>query len=54
MSSPYPTEQDLDQSRRVNFDAKLWKRLQSLATHPDHGAPDSAPDVVRSEQSPCS
>lgn len=45
MSSPYPTEQDLDQSRRVNLDAKLWKRLQSLATHPDHGAPDSAPDV---------
>lgn len=36
----YPTEQDLDQLRRVNFDAKLWKRLQSLATHPDHGTPD--------------
>lgn len=36
----YPTEQDLDQSRRVNFDPKLYKRLQTLAKHPTHGTPD--------------
>lgn len=36
----YPTEQDLDQSRRVNFDPKLYARLQTLATHPTHGTPD--------------
>ncbi len=36
----YPTEQDLDQTRRVNFDPKLYKRLQTLATHPTHGSPD--------------
>lgn len=36
----YPSEQDLDQSRRVNFDPKLYKRLQSLAKHPSHGTPD--------------
>ncbi|MBD3677566.1 MAG: N-6 DNA methylase [Rhodobacteraceae bacterium] len=36
----YPDEQDLDQTRRVNFDAKLWKKLQGLAKHPDHGTPD--------------
>ncbi|QYZ68835.1 type ISP restriction/modification enzyme [Neotabrizicola shimadae] len=36
----YPTEQDLDQSRRINFDPKLYDRLQALATHPTHGTPD--------------
>lgn len=36
----YPDEQDLDQTRRVNFDPKLYKRLQKLATHPAHGTPD--------------
>ena len=36
----YPTEQDLDQSRRVNFDPKLYARLQALAAHPTHGTPD--------------
>ncbi len=36
----YPTEQDLDQSRRVNFDPKLCARLQALAKHPTHGTPD--------------
>ncbi len=36
----YPSEQDLDQSRRVNFDPKLYKRLQSLAKHPTLGTPD--------------
>lgn len=36
----YPTEQDLDQTRRVNFDPKLWKQLQTLATHTVHGTPD--------------
>ncbi len=36
----YPTEQDLDQSRRVNFDPKVYQKLQTLAAHPTHGAPD--------------
>ncbi|RUS64914.1 DNA methyltransferase [Pseudorhodobacter sp. E13] len=36
----YPDDQDLDQTRRVNFDAKLYKRLQKLAAHPDKGIPD--------------
>lgn len=36
----YPDEQDLDQTRRVNFDRKLYKRLQELAAHPSHGTPD--------------
>lgn len=36
----YPTEQDLDKTRRVNFDEKLYQRLQKLATHPKHGTPD--------------
>ncbi len=36
----YPDEQDLDQTRRVNFDRKLYKRLQEMAAHPDKGSPD--------------
>lgn len=36
----YPDEQDFDQTRCVNFDTKLYKRLQKLATHPAHDTPD--------------
>lgn len=36
----YPDEQDLDQTRRINFDPKLWKKLQKLAKHPNHSIPD--------------
>jgi predicted helicase len=36
----YPAEQDLDQSRQVNFDPKLYKRIQSLGAHPANGVPD--------------
>jgi len=36
----YPDEQDLDKTRRVNFDRKLYKRLQEMAAHPDKGTPD--------------
>lgn len=36
----YPDEQDFDQTRRVNFDEKLYQRLQELATHPTRGTPD--------------
>lgn len=36
----YPTEQDLDQSLRINFDPKLYARLQALAQHSTHGTPD--------------
>lgn len=36
----YPDEQDLDQTRRVNFEPKLYKKLQKLAKHPTQGTPD--------------
>lgn len=36
----YPSEQDLDKTRRVNFDEKLYQRLQKLAAHPKNGTPD--------------
>ena len=36
----YPDKQDFDQSRRVNFDPKLWKKLQKLANQLNHGTPN--------------
>ncbi|MDO8837396.1 MAG: type ISP restriction/modification enzyme [Parvibaculum sp.] len=36
----YPSESDLDQTRRVNFDPKLWKKLKGLAKDKKHGEPD--------------
>jgi predicted helicase len=36
----YPTEQDLDQTRRVNMDPKIRKQIEDLAAHPTHGRPD--------------
>lgn len=36
----YPAEPDFDQSPQVNFDSKLYKRLQKLGTHTAHGVPD--------------
>lgn len=36
----YPTEQDLDQTRRINLDPKLWKKLRALAADAAHGDPD--------------
>lgn len=36
----YPSEQDLDQTRRVNFEPALYARLQTLATDPQRGMPD--------------
>jgi len=36
----YPTEQELDQSRSINFDSEIYKRLQSLASHPERGQAD--------------
>ncbi|GFZ81078.1 DNA methyltransferase [Elstera cyanobacteriorum] len=38
--APLYVREDIDQTRRVNFDAKLWKKLRKLATHPSHGEPD--------------
>lgn len=35
-----PSEQDLDKTRRINFDEKLYKRLQSAAKEPEGGTPD--------------
>jgi len=36
----HPDENDIDKTRRVNFNLKLYKRLQELGSHPAHGAPD--------------
>ena len=36
----YPSEQDLDKTRLVNFDLKLWDKLKKQAKHPKHGTPD--------------
>ena len=36
----YPDEQDLDKTVRVNFDQKLYTKLQKMADHLDHGKPD--------------
>jgi type I restriction-modification system DNA methylase subunit len=36
----YPDEQDLDKTRRINLDSKLWRKLKKLAKHPEHGTPD--------------
>lgn len=36
----YPDEQDLDQTRQVNFEPKLFVKIKSVATHPVHGAPN--------------
>lgn len=36
----YPDEQDFDQTRQVNFDSKLYKRVQELAEHPEYGKPN--------------
>jgi hypothetical protein len=36
----YPTDHDLDKTRRVNFDPKLYNRLQNLGKHPKRGTPD--------------
>lgn len=36
----YPDEQNLDQTRRVNFDPKLYKILRKLAKHSTRGEPD--------------
>jgi predicted helicase len=33
----YPTEQDLDQTCRINLDPKLWKKLRGLASDAEHG-----------------
>lgn len=36
----YPSSQDLDQTRRVNFDPALYAKLQALATDAERGTPD--------------
>jgi hypothetical protein len=36
----YPEENSLDQTRRVNFEPKIWKKIHEAATHPDKGEPD--------------
>ena len=35
----YPEEQDLDQNRRINFNIKLYQKLQKLAKDANHGTP---------------
>ncbi|AZU05003.1 adenine specific DNA methyltransferase [Glycocaulis alkaliphilus] len=36
----YPEEGSLDQTRRVNFDPKIWRKLRELARDDAHGEPD--------------
>lgn len=36
----YPADGELDQTRRVNFDPKLYRKLQKLATEAERGTPD--------------
>jgi type I restriction-modification system DNA methylase subunit len=36
----YPGDDELDQTRRVNFDPKLYATLRALATHSTRGEPD--------------
>ena len=36
----YPKEDELDQTRRVNFDPRLYAKIKKIATHPKHGEPD--------------
>lgn len=36
----YPEPSELDQSRRVNFEPKLYAKLRALAAHPARGEPD--------------
>ena len=36
----YPSECEMDKSRRINFDEKLYASLKKLANHPQRGVPD--------------
>lgn len=36
----YPNTNDLDQTRRINFDPALYQKLQTLATEAQRGTPD--------------
>ncbi|MEZ6022709.1 MAG: type ISP restriction/modification enzyme [Hyphomonadaceae bacterium] len=36
----YPTPSELDQTRRVNFEPKIYAKLKRLAKHPTRGEPD--------------
>ena len=36
----YPDPSELDQTRRVNFEPKLYAKLKELAIHPTRGEPD--------------
>ena len=36
----YPDDHELEQTRRVNYDVKLYAQLQELAIHPENGKPD--------------
>ncbi|MBI1264417.1 MAG: N-6 DNA methylase [Alphaproteobacteria bacterium] len=36
----YPDDNSLDQTRRVNFDPKIWRKLRELAKDDAHGEPD--------------
>lgn len=36
----YPNKQDLDQTRVINFNQRLYSHLQEMAVHPEYGTPD--------------
>ena len=38
--APFYIQEEIDQTYRVNFDRKIYKRLKELASHSVHGAPD--------------
>ncbi|MBX3456610.1 type ISP restriction/modification enzyme, partial [Ferrovibrio sp.] len=38
--APLYVQEDIDQTQRVNFDARLWKKLQAAAKDDAHGEPD--------------
>ena len=38
--APLYVQEDIDKTRRVNFDAKLWKKLRAKAKDKAHGEPD--------------
>ena len=38
--APLYVQEDIDKTRRVNFDAKLWKKLRAKAKDKTHGEPD--------------
>lgn len=41
----YPHQQDLDQTRRINLNERLWKKLQKISAHARYGIPDEVATI---------